>query len=120
MALSTCLLPKVSTGSLGTNGTSFLPSKHGPFVCRPKQHVQRPAVVRSAGDAAKQISRRSREPPVGSAGRAACLLAALLELSEQPGLIQLSAESPAYSSQEHSPAASLPVTGELKFPWKKN
>lgn len=72
----------------------------------------------SAGDAAKQICRRSPEPPDGRAGRAAGILAAVLELPEQPGPIQLS-ESPACSPPKHSPAASLSGTGELKFPWKK-
>lgn len=33
VSLSTCLFPKVSAGSLGRNGTSFLLRKQGPVVC---------------------------------------------------------------------------------------
>lgn len=44
--LSTRLFPKVSAGSLGRNGTSFLLSKHRPVVycCYPRQCMERLAV----------------------------------------------------------------------------
>lgn len=46
MSLSTRLFPKVSAGSLGRNGTSFLLSKHRPVVCccYPRQCMEKLAV----------------------------------------------------------------------------
>lgn len=91
VALSTCLFPKVSAGSLGRNGMSFLPSKHGPVGCCrcPGQCVEGPAVARFAGDGENQISRRSPEPPSVSTDHAWHVLAAVLELLVRPRLRDL-------------------------------
>lgn len=116
VALATCLFPKVSPGSLRRNGTSFLLSKHRPVVCCccPGQCVERPAVVRFAGDAENQISRRSPELPAVRADRASHVSAAVLELLVQPRLQDLalgSRDLPSACPQKNSLAASLPVTG---------
>ena len=97
VALSTCLFSKVGTGSLGRNGTSFLPSKHGPVVCcrYPGRCVERPAVAKFGGDAENQISRRSPEPPAVRADHASHVSAAVLEL-----LVQLCLQDLAFSSKD--------------------
>lgn len=86
--LSTRLFPKVSAGSLGRNGTSFLLSKHRPVVCCCYARHGETCSARSAGDAENQISMRS---PVLSvrADCASCVLAAVLQLLVQPRLQDL-------------------------------
>lgn len=97
VALSTCLFPKVSAGSLGRNGTSFFPSKHRPVVCcfYPTQCVERLAVARFAGVAENQISRRSPELLAVSADGASHVSAAVLEL-----LVHLRLQDLALSSRD--------------------